>query len=40
MDDSTREWVKTYDKKEIILPDKFIPAKEFLEYHNDVVFLG
>lgn len=39
MDDQTRDWLKYYDGKEIMLPDKFIPAKEFLEYHNDVVFI-
>jgi len=27
-----------YDKQSIILPDKFLPAKEFLEWHNDELF--
>lgn len=27
-----------YDKREIILPDKFLPDKEFLCYHNDMIF--
>lgn len=29
-----------YNGKAITLPDKFLPDKEFLEFHNDVVFLG
>lgn len=29
-----------YDNKEIILPSKFLPAKEFLEYHNNERFLA
>lgn len=40
MDKETREWINSYSGKEIVLPDKFKPAKEFIEYHNDVVFLG
>ena len=27
-----------YDNKSIILPEKFMPEKSFLEYHNDVIF--
>jgi len=27
-----------YNNKEINLPDKFLPAKEFLEYHNQNIF--
>lgn len=27
------------DSKDIILPDKFIPCKEFLEYHNNNIFI-
>ena len=26
--------------KQIILPDRFYPGKQFVEYHNDVVFKG
>lgn len=26
--------------REETIPDKFYPAKKFIEYHNDVVFLG
>lgn len=38
MDVETRAWFMSYGGRQIILPDKFRPAKEFLEYHNDVVF--
>ena len=31
-------WLKGCDKKKIILPEKFVPQREFLEYHNDVIF--
>ena len=27
-----------YNKKPIFLPDRFLPSKEFLEYHNNVIF--
>jgi Predicted restriction endonuclease len=27
-----------YDKQSIILPDRFFPAKEFLEWHYDILF--
>lgn len=38
MDDSTRKWFYQYDGKQINLPDKFLPDKKFIEYHNDVIF--
>lgn len=40
MDDNTRAWLREYENKQIILPDKFAPGRRFIEYHNDVVFLG
>ena len=40
MDKQTRDWFYGYEGKQISLPDKFLPGKSFLEYHNDVVFLG
>lgn len=40
MDDRTREWFDSYNHNEIILPDKFLPGKDFIEYHNDVIFKG
>ena len=27
-----------YDRQAITLPEKFLPNREYLEYHNDVVF--
>jgi putative restriction endonuclease len=27
-----------YDNENILLPQKFVPGKEFLEYHNDIIF--
>lgn len=38
MDESTHDWFYKYEKKEIQLPDKFLPGKDFIEYHNDMVF--
>ena len=38
MDDMTKAWFMSYQGKPIVLPDKFAPAKEFIEYHNDVIF--
>lgn len=32
-------WLKLCDHQKITLPEKFAPNKEFLEYHNDVVFI-
>ena len=31
-------WLRVCDGQEITLPEKFVPLKELLEYHNDVVF--
>lgn len=32
------DYFKIYDKKRIILPDRFLPNKDYLKYHNDVIF--
>ncbi len=40
MDLETREWFMGYDHKSICLPDKFLPGKRYIEFHNDTVFLG
>ena len=40
MDDSTKDWFFGYQGKQISLPDKFFPSKEFIQYHNDMIFLG
>ena len=34
------KYFKNYAGNEINLPDKFLSSKLFLEYHNDVIFLG
>lgn len=36
---SVKSLIKEIDGKEIILPNRFLPAKEFLEYHNDHIFI-
>ena len=40
MDEQTRNWLISYNQKQIYLPDKFLPGKEFIQYHNDVIFKG
>ena len=40
MDENTRDWIKAYKGQELHFPESFAPAREFMEYHNDVVFLG
>lgn len=40
MDEMTKEWFYGYSGKKIMLPDKFIPGREFIEYHNDMIFRG
>ena len=35
---AVERYFKFYDNTKIILPDKFMPDKEFLRYHNDVIF--
>ena len=32
-------WIKKYDGEKIVLPSRFYPKKELLEYHNDVIFI-
>lgn len=39
MDESSRNWLASYDHHKILLPTKFTPGKQFIEYHNDVIFL-
>ncbi len=38
-DDNGTLWLRQCDKKSIEKPRRFFPGKEFLEYHNDVVFI-
>ena len=38
VDDITKLWITRSEGKEIILPNRFLPDKHFIEYHNDVIF--
>lgn len=40
MDENTRNWFNSYENQKITMPDKFIPGREFIEYHNDMIFQG
>lgn len=40
MDNDTRKWFMQYEHQKISLPDKFMPDKKFIEYHNDMIFQG
>ncbi len=37
---SIRDYFFKYNDTKIILPDKFLPSKEFLYYHNKEIFIG
>lgn len=39
MDEETKLWLMSYKNVQIELPEKYLPNKEFLQYHNDVIFL-
>ena len=32
-------WLLQCDKQPIVKPEKFVPDRRFLEYHNDTVFI-
>nr|WP_027871579.1 HNH endonuclease [[Eubacterium] cellulosolvens] len=38
MDSDTKDWFLSYAGKEILVPERFMPGKDFIEYHNDVIF--
>jgi putative restriction endonuclease len=38
-DEVTEKWFRNIDDTKIILPDRFLPKKEFLEYHNNNIFI-
>ena len=40
MDNETKVWLYHYNGHRIMLPDRFMPGQEFIEYHNDMIFLG
>ncbi len=39
-DNNTKDIFKQYDKQIISLPKRFFPDKQFIEFHNNIVFLG
>ena len=38
-DQNSIAWLMQCDRQKIHLPEKFVPQKAFLEYHNDVIFM-
>ncbi len=40
LDGDSIAWLMECDKQPIHLPDRFLPGKEFLQYHNDVIFVA
>lgn len=38
--ETIEQYFGTYQGRQIIMPDKFVPNKSYLEYHNDVIFQG
>lgn len=36
--DTVEDWLLSFANQKIRMPNKFFPRKEFLEYHNDVIF--
>lgn len=39
IDDAGIQWLLQCNRQEIRKPDRFLPSREFLEYHNDTVFI-
>lgn len=39
-EDIIYDWFGRYDGKSISLPDKFLPARDYLKWHNENVFQG
>lgn len=40
MDARTRDWFMGYNHRQMQLPNKFLPGKNYIEYHNEVIFQG
>lgn len=38
--ESIKDFFLKFDRSKISLPDKFLPSKEFLEFHHNNIFLG
>lgn len=39
-DSFTRKWLTDLEGIPIVLPERFYPDKDCLQYHNDIVFKG
>lgn len=39
-DGSYNDWLWSFDKREMRLPTRMRPRRDFVEYHNDVIFKG
>ena len=39
-DVSYNDWLWSFDKREMRLPTRMRPRRDFIEYHNDVIFKG
>ena len=39
-DGSYNDWLWSFDKREMRLPTRMRPRRDFIEYHNDVIFKG
>ncbi len=40
LDDAARNFILNFEGKEIMMPSHFLPSKEHLQYHRDVIFRG
>lgn len=38
--ETIKQYFGSYQGRQIIMPDKFVPNTSYLEYHNDVIFQG
>lgn len=38
IDEMTNTWIVGFEGKKILLPHRFLPEQQFIEYHNDVIF--
>lgn len=38
IDEITKSWIVGVEGNQIMLPQRFLPERQFIEYHNDVIF--
>ncbi|MDD6120490.1 MAG: hypothetical protein PUB57_08245 [Selenomonadaceae bacterium] len=38
LNEDTRSWLRAADGREILLPERSLPGRRYIEYHNDTVF--